>query len=222
METANLLKEIKIKLNGVKKEAIVSALGYCNKKKGIKRLNLLLTLDNTEEWLKRSGYDFVHSNKSFLIKLCDSLDIKEDYYMETINKTTHKLKLLSQMPQPYVFINTNFKRQSQPIFVLAFLENQRRIYINKIKVFESNDDGLSIVKEIVKNNYNKTNGRLTMWGEIDNYIYHVNDKKYILSRDGEIQSGKAEIFESKATLRIGNQEINTLFKLESDNKIDGA
>lgn len=220
METANLLKQIKNKLNGVEKEAVVSTLGYGNKKKGVKRLNLLLSINNTEEWLKTSGYDFVHSNRSFLIKLCDVLCVEKELYMKAIKKASHKLKRIAQMPEPYIFINTNFKRKNEPIFALAFSEGRRRIKVDKTKVFESRDDGLSMVRKLVINNYNKTDGSLPMWGKIDNYFYHVYDKIYILSREGKIQSDKAEIFESKATLLIGNQEMNNLFQLESDNNIE--
>lgn len=218
MEAANLLKQIKNKLYDVEKETIVTAVGYNNKKNGLKRLDALLSVDSTEEWLQNSGYDFVHSSESFLIKLCKVLCIKEDQYMEAINKAAHKLKLIAQMPQSYVFINTNFKRRNEPIFALAFSEGARRIYIDKTKIFESSDDGLSIVKKLVINNYNKTGGSLPMWGKIDNYIYHVHDKIYVLSKDGEIQSEKSEVFESKASLLVGNREIPPLFNLESEER----
>jgi len=216
MTSTNLLELIKNKLFDCEKEAIVTALGYNNKKNGLKRLDELISNDSILEWLQNSRYDFIHSSRSFLTKLCKVLHIQEHLYRGTINKICQKLKILAQMPQPYVFINTNFKRHNEPIFMLAYSENRRRLYIDKTKVLESYDEGLSIAKELVVNNFNKTNGSLPIWGKIDNYFYHVYDKVYIINRYGIIQSGNTEIYESKASLLIGNQEMSCLFNLKPD------
>jgi len=210
MAIVELLDQIKNRLAKTEKEAIVKALGYNNKQKGLKRLNALISANHTEDWLRKNGYDFVHSNKSFLIKLCDILGFDEDSCLKIIKEITDRLNAIERMPSPYIFINTNFRRKSQPTFALAVMEGRRRIHIDKIKVFESSDDGLSIAKKIVQEHYQKSNGTIEMWGTIDNYIYHANDKKYIINKVGEIENSEREIFESKATVSVGNRPITFL------------
>jgi len=210
MASIELLNQIKNRLKKTEKEAIVKALGYNNKQNGLKRLNALISANHTEDWLRKNGYDLLHSNESFLIKLCDILGFDEDSYLKIIKEITDRLNAINRMPSPYIFINTNFHRENQPIFALAFMEGQRRIHINKIKVFESSDDGLSMAKKIVQEHYQASNGTNAMWGTIDNYIYHANDKKYIINKAGEIENNERDIFESKATVSVRNRPITFL------------
>lgn len=205
-----LLKQIKTRINNFERERLVKLLGYNNKSRGFKRIEALILTDSTEEWLKKNGYDFVHSNESFLIKLCDILGFDDDSCFKIIKKTSDRLNAINRMSSPYIFINTNFRRKNQPIFALAFMEGRRRIHIDKIKVFDSSDDGLSVAKKLVQEHYQKSNGTIEMWGTIDNYIYYTNDKKYIINKAGEIENSEREIFESKAVLSIGNRPITFL------------
>jgi len=210
MTTIELLDQIKSRIETAEKETIVKALEYNNKKNGLKRLNALISTENIEEWLKKNGYDFCHSNESFLLKLCDILGFDKADYLKPITKISDRLNAIHRMPIPHIFINTNFKRKGQPIFQLAVLEGRRRIFIDRVKVFDSCDDGLSMAKKKVTRHYQETQGVIPMWGKIDNYIYHVADKAYVINPTGEVESDKSDIFESKATISIGNRPITFL------------
>ena len=202
-----LLEHIKSRLSNVDVNQLVKPLGYNSPAKAIKRLKALISAANVENWLRQGGYDFVHSNQSFLMKLCEVLDLDENLYLPVIDNIRENLKKLSSMPQPYIFVNTNFKRSSEPIFALAFMEGQRRIYIDKLDVLNSLDEGISIAIQLVREHYKKSNGTLKMWGKIDNYVYHVNNKKYVLTHRGEVLDAPPEIPESRTSLFIGNREI---------------
>lgn len=198
----DLSKLIKQRLKNTIKESIVKDLWYVHKKKGLKRLNALIKADNIEAWVRKGGYDFLYSNKSFSMILCEALDFDEADFFEIFKKANDKINAINKMPTPYIFINTNFYRQEQPVFLLAFLEKTRRIYIDKLEVFDSSDNGLSLAKQTTKEHYQKTKGILKIWGKIDNYIYHANNKKYIINKDGETEDNRKQIFESKATVSI--------------------
>jgi len=51
----------------------------------------------------------------------------------------------------YLFINTNFKRKSEPIFALACMEHKRRIYPRNIEnlYFKSDDEILKVISKFV-------------------------------------------------------------------------
>ena len=103
----------------------------------------------------------------------------------------------------YIFVNTNFRRKNEPIFVLAFMEGRRRIAIPKEKfVFKSDDEIFELVSKIVKKHYKENEGKLPIWGNIDNYFYHHKDGKvYTFDKNG-LMVENDNIIESIATLSI--------------------
>lgn len=198
----DLMVKIKSELKKTEKATIVKALGYSNIERGIIKLDEFLSVKSIEEWMMQSGYDFVHYNRSFLIKLCEILELPDKECMAHIEKAEIKLRSIEKMDQPYIFVNTNFKRTTEPIFVLAFTEGLRRIAIDKFKIYDRDDEGLSLAKEIIKEHYKKTQGEVAIWGKIENYVYHVKGKKYLINPDGEIEKDGTDVYESMATLSI--------------------
>lgn len=213
-QSMNLLNEIKKQLDNCDKNKIIADLGYNNKQTGMIKLNSLLSEDSLERWLNQSGYDLVHTGKTFLIELCCLLDMEENQYKTEIDTVLNKLKLIEEMPQPYIFVNTAFKRKNEPIFVLSLSEHIRRIYPDKIKVFESSDNGLCEAKRLLQDHYIETDGNLPVWGKILNYVYHVRNTKYVLSKDGEVLPDNKNIQESKASLLVNDRDITAFFRSE--------
>jgi len=105
----------------------------------------------------------------------------------------------------FLFIDTNFKRKSEPIFALAFMEQKRRIGYKNIDnlYFKSDDEILEIISKFVKDDYFTCNGRLQLWGNIVSYNWHHTDGKiYIFDKNGNYICSTKNIIESKATLNI--------------------
>jgi hypothetical protein len=101
----------------------------------------------------------------------------------------------------YIFINTNFKRKSEPIFALAFLEYKRHISLPKDDlVFKSDKEIFKIIGNIVKNHFIASDGKINMWGKIANYNYHHKDgNSYVFDTHGNIIKDE-KIIESRAKL----------------------
>ena len=110
---------------------------------------------------------------------------------------------------PYIFIDTHFHRNSEPIFVLAFMEVKRNIIIDKeLLVFKNEKEVFETIGKIVKNHYITSNGKLPLWGEIFTYVYHDTDsRKFVFDTDGTLYQSQGEIMESRAVLKIGNKII---------------
>ncbi len=207
----SLFKEIKKKVyQEENKENLSRLMGYQVLSRFQKRLDSLMICTHLKEWLKSSGYDFVHSNESFLIKLCECLSFSETQYMPVINDINATHLSLARMPQPYIFVNTNFKRQGETIISLAFMEGHRHIMIPKELVYYSDDEGVSRVSKMVKSHYDGLkNGALLLWGKIENYVYHVNKKTFLFNTEGKIISEEEEGNPShpRAVLLIGSRML---------------
>jgi hypothetical protein len=103
----------------------------------------------------------------------------------------------------YIFVNTNFKRKNEPIFVLAALEHRRRLSLPKDDlVFKTDEEIFKIIGNLVKNHFIKTGGKLDLWGKIANYNYHHKDgKSYVFDTNGNMVADE-KVIESKAILSL--------------------
>jgi len=109
----------------------------------------------------------------------------------------------------YLFINTNFKRTTQPIFALAFCESQRRIKLDiEELLFKSDNEILQIVANFVKDDFYTSNGKAGIWGNIVSYTWHHSDEEtYIFNTDGSYEKIDTKPIEIKATLSIKGKTI---------------
>ena len=96
-------------------------------------------------------------------------------------------KELVKFKDSYIFVNTNFKRASQPIFALAFCESQRNIAFDKNKFIFKNDNEIFIlVSDIIQEHFRITKGKIGIWGDIVNYVYHHSDgETYVFDINGK-------------------------------------
>jgi hypothetical protein len=105
----------------------------------------------------------------------------------------------------YLFIDTNFKRKSEPIFALAFMEHKRRIKYSDIGnlYFKSDEEILEMVSKFVKEDYFTCNGTIKLWGDIVSYNWHhIDGNIYIFDINGSYKLNSNNHNESKATLKL--------------------
>ncbi|RLA84629.1 MAG: hypothetical protein DRG78_01000 [Epsilonproteobacteria bacterium] len=85
---------------------------------------------------------------------------------------------LVKFKDSYIFVNTNFKRKSESIWLLGACQSQRNISLNKSNlIFKSNDEILTIISDIIKKHYKDTKGKIGIWGNIEDYIYYHKDNQ---------------------------------------------
>jgi len=73
--------------------------------------------------------------------------------------------------KPFIFIETGFIRNSQPIFALALMESTRRIQIPKEIYRLPLDFQIPRIEKIIKKHYLDCNGKLPLWGKVKYYKY---------------------------------------------------
>ena len=199
-----LLNTIKNKVQSIDKTKLVQKIGYSATAKGINTLEKLLKSEDVKIWLRESHYDLVNDSTSFLEKLCKVLEINDVFYESEIKNAKIYNADFLKLQEGYIFINTDFKRTTQPIHVLAFCESFRRLSLSNIDelVGKELDEIFEIISPYIKNHYINVEGQAGIWGEIKNYIVHLYDRTYLFGTDGIFLYECNSIGESKAGLRI--------------------
>lgn len=203
-----LIQIIKHKLKNISQKKLIQSMGYKSIDTGRKTLQSLLDVDDIYEWIKTGSFDFRYTSKAFVAKLCKVLEVDEIDYHVILDKYEYRASLINAEPDSYIFINTNFKRSSQPIFVLAIKEHIRRIRLKKELLLDmSKEEVVLYVSALVKEHFKESKGELDLWGKIDNYVLHYKKKEEIFfNKEGQV-TPKQTVNESSAQLKIKNNVI---------------
>jgi hypothetical protein len=193
---------IKGRLAQADTKQVLKRMGYNSMKNGMNTLNQFLACTDCFTWLSSSNYDFHCTSKEFLEKLCTALDVEPKLYQDAISNYAQIEDELRKTRGCYVFVDTNFRRTTQPIFALAFMEGSRRLSPDKKSImFKTKKHILKSISKMVRKHYLANNGELQMWGKIENYVYHHFDgKQYVFDSNGCLLENAKEVFESRATL----------------------
>lgn len=204
-----ILKTIKEKLNSQDIPTLYKKIGYNSSKKFILTLEKLESTDSIYNWIYSGHYDLVFNAKDFLINLCDVLKIDKSFVNEEIQKVENLYTEQERFKNSYIFVNTNFKRKSEPIVALALCERFRRIslYKNEKLLFKSKDEILKIVSNIIYNHYVNNKDGLVLWGKIENYLLHLFDEIYTFDTKGNLINSINDKLEQKVVIIIKNKEL---------------
>ena len=112
-----LIERLKKRLLKSDEDAVLKKMGYASPKKARHRLESLLESPDIKSWLASGGYDFRYDGRGFLRKLWEVLELPPDSLEKEISRIDEKAVALAKMRQPYIFIDTHFRRKSEPIFV---------------------------------------------------------------------------------------------------------
>jgi len=79
--------------------------------------------------------------------------------------------------RPWLFVDTNFKRTSQPVFVWAFLESQRRLNLPKELKREPLQEQLDYLKSCIADYLDslKAEDVNAVWGRPVGFYCHLSD-----------------------------------------------
>lgn len=199
-----LIKTIKEKLKFQDISTLHKKVGYNSSKNFNETLDKLISTNSTYSWIYTGHYDLVYNSEDFLVKLCEILNIDKNLLNDEISKSVEYYKEEEKFKGSYIFVNTNFKRRSEPIFALAFYEKSRNISLYKKEdlLFKSNEEILDVLSNQIKSHYEENIDGLYIWGKIVSYQIHLFDKTYIFDVNGNLCKDVNEVFESKAILII--------------------
>ncbi|MCZ6168825.1 hypothetical protein [Campylobacter ureolyticus] len=176
---------------------LAKKLGYYNLDKFNKAVLKITQAKSLDEFLQNGYYDYVYTSENLVLKLA------KIYGFDILDELNQAKKLNDEVKKyknSYIYIDTNFKRTTQPIFMLAMMQGVRYVYFDKKElVFKSLDKQLQFISKIVKNHYKKIK-KLPLFGEITGYKFNHLGKNYSFGVDGTLQD--REIYESIAWIEI--------------------
>jgi len=208
----NVYERLKERLRTVSRDAFAKALGYGSVRRAGKTLDAFVSSESLEAWLEDSYYDFNHTSKTFFLEACTFCGFDCRECDTEFQEALRRIERLHAAAVPWIFVETGFRRKSEPIHALALLEQTRRIALDKKEIVDlSPDRALEKVSEIVRSHYVEKEGRLPVWGEIAFYVYHHTDgRTFRFSPDGTVTETDGLAQETPpARLLLGNKSLIT-------------
>jgi hypothetical protein len=148
-------------------------LGYLNPtEKQVSRLSNVL--DSPVLGLDGTLFDLKYSNSEYIKKLAAICGFSPQIVEDVIDEITDKLQTQKNAFKPYLFVNTGFKRTTQPIFALAACEHFRYLTLPKDLIDKSALEQLAIVHEKIDKHLHETGGFIGIWGNVISYLYVYN------------------------------------------------
>ncbi len=191
------------------RDCLLEKLGYHNRARGEETIGTFVSTPSLYEWIRTGHYDMKYSAESFYKKLCALFRIDAFECDEALEKARGFLDKVNRSDTPHIYIDTGFRRKSEPIHVLAFMESRRRIMFQKEHILsQSLEKTLDEVAETVREHYSDNNGTLPLWGEIRRYVYHHTDgRRFVFNPDGTLDEDTPEVAESRARIAIGSKTL---------------
>jgi len=197
------------KLKHIEPGEILRKIGYRNiNDKTIKRLTNVLSDELLG--LDKNYFDFKYSNCEFVKALCKLSGVDLNDYQNESEKQIVRATILKYAFQPYVFVDTGFRRKSQPIFALAFMEGHRHLSLPIEYKAPSLEEQVKYVKTLISEHYKNTSGHLDVWGEIRRYVFNFSENAHLVfNPDGELIDETA-VDRNTAKVTLGNKDITKL------------
>ncbi len=201
----NLQHELRLRLSQISERDILSNLGYSKpSSRDFRRLRSVL--EQSELGLSSSQFDFKYSAQAYVEKLSEIAGIDKLEVQKAISEIKAKLIEQDNAFKPYLFVDTGFKRTTQPIFALAVSEGQRYLHFDREFWSQPLYEQLVSVYERIQEHMDETQGQLGIWGYIRRYyfVYDHDGSAIEITPAGQIVAAHNQFQPSTAKLTLNN------------------
>lgn len=141
--------------------------------------------------LDQSGFDFRFSAEAFLGALSHAVGVGDHLARAFIEEYRQAQDAQRAAFKPWVWVDTQFVRTTQPVFALAACEHQRRLDLPEGAWQLSTRAQIQIATALVRAHYSTLGGHLGIWGEIEQYwLCSSNEQWHRLTCSGALIEGK--------------------------------
>lgn len=172
---------------GIPRQEWASRMGY----RGLKQ-QMAERVDDVlnDEWLglTDNAYDLRYNSADFLKMMAEIAGPTAANAQALIERSRQWIDAEQHAFKPYLFVDTGFKRTTEPVQVLAACEHNRRLYFDEPGFwrFDRNQQ-LARAKERIRRHMKQTGGHLAVWGKIQCYRFcYREDAAIVLSLDARV------------------------------------
>jgi hypothetical protein len=189
-----LALELQLRSAGIDQNTLLESMGY-HHPSGQARKRLADAIGHPAKFLEGSSFDFKYSSEAFLRRLGTLLGLEADWLEEQLEDLKADNHAEASAFKPYLFVDTGFVRQAQPIFALALCSHQRYLSFApgfwRLPVHEQ----VVQAQERVRGHMAETGGDLRIWGQVLRYVFHyAPDSHIVIDPRGELSAALARPF----------------------------
>jgi len=194
-----IYEQLKILTQNSDKKALSKALGYVREQNFTRALANLEAAKSLDEFITKGHFDWAHSSETLILALSKHFGLNIDAELGKVQKLyNERVKFRGS----YIYIDTDFRRKSEPIFALAMAQHLRYISLTPFLdelCFKALNEQLEVVSKITKSYYQKTQ-TLPIFGAITGFKLYFLGKNYSIDTDGNFTD--KEIAEQVATIKF--------------------
>ena len=168
-DVVSLRRRIRVAAAGRNRDMLLHAMGY-RRVTTERRARLRAVLADDLLGLETGGFDFRYDADGFVRALCEALGMSPPDY-ETGLEAARATAAHRRAFAPYIRVDTDFRRTTQPLFVLSMLECRRRIQLPRALRDLSAIGQIHKARGIVIAHYRNYAGVLEFWGDITGYRF---------------------------------------------------
>lgn len=201
--TATVLRtQIQEKLGQRSAIEVLTSMGYAKASLlNLERFDAVLS--GPHFGLDSGDFDFRYSDQQFLRALCACLEIDMTLVDQVIDEVAEWLEEERDAFKPYLWVDTEFQRTTQPLFALAACESHRYLEVGDDAWHLSEIEKLEAAKHVVVKHVQETSGKLSIWGEIKRYkLFCSESKVYLLDLNGDVIGETSEDVPNRAALQL--------------------
>jgi len=173
----NIRKQINDACMLVDSSEVAKRMGYTNVKKCEARIQYVL--NSPDFGLIESNFDGIYSSEDFFNNLLKVVGLGQLIYSKELQDLRTMVEDERWGFRPWIFVDTNFKRKNQPIFVLAFSEGVRRFALPKklksMRLDEQCEYLRAFISKYLVDLTNEHQGELAIWGKPVSFHCHVTE-----------------------------------------------
>lgn len=181
------------------KKALSKALGYVREQNFTRALANLEAANSLDEFITKGHFDWAHSSETLILALSKHFALNIDAELGEVRKLyNERVKFRGS----YIYIDTDFRRNGEPIFALAMAQHLRYISLTPFLdelCFKALHEQLEVISKITKSYYQKTQ-TLPIFGAITGFKLYFLGKNYSIDTDGKFVD--KEIYEQVATIKF--------------------
>ena len=194
-----IYEQLKILTQNSDKKALSKALGYVREQNFTRALANLEAANSLDEFITKGHFDWAHSSETLILDLSKHFALNIDAELGEVRKLyNERVKFRGS----YIYIDTDFRRNGEPIFALAMAQHLRYISLTPFLdelCFKALHEQLEVISKITKSYYQKTQ-TLPIFGAITGFKLYFLGKNYSIDTDGKFVD--KEIYEQVATIKF--------------------